>query len=127
MTQPSPQSGGIQTRAGDSLLVERARDFLAGGPADATTLVRRVCQLPGIRREMAERVALELLAPHREFHLAEDGRWSLRTGPVAGGEAGAPIRAVAPAAPTPAVPSFDEWRASRAVADGADPSAPAAR
>lgn len=100
----------MQTRAPDSLLVERARDFLAGGPADATTLVRRVCQLPGLKREMAERIAIELLAPHREFLLAADGRWSLQAAP-APREAGAPVRVAAP----PPVPSFDEWRAARAV------------
>ena len=70
----------------------------------------RVCQLPGLKREMAERIAIELLAPHREFVLAADGRWSLHAAP-APREAGAPVRMPAP----PPVPSFDEWRAARAV------------
>jgi DNA polymerase-3 subunit epsilon len=116
--RPDP-IGGVQTRAPDSLLVERARDFLAGGPADATTLVTRVCQLPGLRREMAERIALELLSPHREFVLDAEGRWSLVRTP-APREVGAPVRA-APAV-VPAVPSFDEWRAARAAQQGAEPA-----
>jgi DNA polymerase-3 subunit epsilon len=116
VTERSSQSGGVQGRATDSLLVERARDFLAGGPADSTTLVRRVCQLPGLRPEMATRIALELLGPYREFHLDADGRWSLDTAPAAGGEAGAPVRAAPSSAAVPAVPSFEEWRAARAQA-----------
>jgi DNA polymerase-3 subunit epsilon len=118
--RPDP-IGGVQTRAPDSLLVERARDFLAGGPADATTLVARVCQLPGLRREMAERIAIELLAPHREFVLDAEGRWALAPTP-AYREVGAPVRGATTV--VPAVPSFDEWRAARA-AQGADvPTAP---
>ncbi|GLC27429.1 3'-5' exonuclease [Roseisolibacter agri] len=133
MTDRSDPRGGVQTRAPDNLLVERARDFLAGGPADAATLVGRVCQLPGLKREMAERIALELLAPHREFALSADGRWSLQAVP-APREAGAPVRVAAP----PPVPSFDEWRAARAAgatgaqetgagANGDAPAAPARR
>lgn len=120
MTDRSDPNGGVRTRPSDSLLVERARDFLAGGPTDATTLVSRVCQLPALRREMAERIALELLAPHREFVLGEDGRWSLAD-VRAPREAGAPIRPLA--APT-TVPSFDEWRAARAADSPAAAPAP---
>ncbi|MGZ8411162.1 MAG: 3'-5' exonuclease [Gemmatirosa sp.] len=121
MTERPDPIGGVQTRAPDSLLVERARDFLAGGPSDATTLVTRVCQLPGLKREMADRIALELLAPHREFVLDGEGRWSLA--PVAQRrEAGAPIRAAT--AVVPAVPSFDEWRAARATRQSDEPTAP---
>ena len=133
MTDRSDPRGGVQTRAPDSLLVERARDFLAGGPADAATLVGRVCQLPGLKREMAERIALELLAPHHEFALSADGRWSLQA-VAAPREAGAPVRVATP----PPVPSFDEWRAARAAgvngagangadANGATPAVPARR
>jgi DNA polymerase-3 subunit epsilon len=68
-----------------------------------------------VPRETAERIALELLAPHREFHLAADGRWSLAPAGPAPREVGAPIRVPAP----PPVPSFDEWRAARdAVSQG---------
>ena len=38
---------GIQILPADTLLAERARDFLAAGPADAVTLVRQICQQPG--------------------------------------------------------------------------------
>jgi DNA polymerase-3 subunit epsilon len=118
VTEPAPQIGGVQPRAPDTLLVERARDFLAGGPIDAATLVRRVCQLPGVRPDMAARIALELLAPHREFVLLADGRWSLDTHPRAGGEVGAPVRAARPAAGPAPAPTFDEWRAARAATNG---------
>ena len=116
MTDRLPSSAGVQTRAPDSLLVDRARDFLAAGPADATTLVRRVCQIPTLPRDTAERIALELLAPHREFHLAPDGRWSLAPIRPTPREVGAPIRVASP----PPVPSFDEWRAARSAAASSD-------
>jgi DNA polymerase-3 subunit epsilon len=114
-------TAGIQTRAPDSLLVERARDFLAAGPADATTRIQRVCQLPGLRREAAERIAVELLAPYREFHLAADGRWSLAALAPAPREVGAPVRVPSP----PPVPSFDEWRQARAAAQPSEEPPPA--
>ena len=142
MTEPSspprPPTGGVDLRPTDTLLVARARDFLAGGPADAVTLVRRVCQLPAVPVAMAERIALALLAPHREFAFADD-RWQI-AGPGAerrGGEVGG-ARAAAPrAAPPRAVPSFDDWLRAReadraagapgegagVLASSADPSA----
>src|SRR5215207_10721463 len=46
--------GGLSTRAADTLLTERAADYLAGGPAPARDLVARVCQLPGVPDVVAE-------------------------------------------------------------------------
>lgn len=106
--RPSASPAGISARPADTLLVERARDFLAGGPADAVTLVRRVCQLPALPPQMAGRIAAELLAPYAEFACDADGRWRLRAREAAGREVGAPPSAVAPA-----VPSWDEWRRAR--------------
>ena len=41
-------AGGVVARQGDTLLVERARDLLRGGPASSGELVARVCQLPTV-------------------------------------------------------------------------------
>lgn len=69
--------GGIGTREPDSLLVSRARDFLAAGPADSRLLVATVCQLPGVPGPVAEHLARTLLGSRPEFVRIEDGRWSL--------------------------------------------------
>ncbi|HZF66489.1 MAG TPA: exonuclease domain-containing protein [Gemmatirosa sp.] len=105
----------MSMRPADTLLVARARDFLAGGPADAGTLVARVCQLPGVGPAMASRIADELLGAHREFVREADGRWALAgDSRIRGREVGGPRGAA------PSVPSFDEWRAARAAAGGTD-------
>ena len=111
---------GVALRPADSLLVERARDFLAGGPTDAATLVRRVCQLPNVSGAMAERIAAELLGAHPEFAQLTDGRWELAPTP-APREAGAPGRVASPAADAPPVLGFDAWLAAREAARGAGP------
>lgn len=85
MSARQPRTGaGLGPRHGviaaepDTLLVERARDFLAAGPADAATLVASVCQLPGAPAPVAEHLARTLLGAHPEFDLGSDGRWRLR-------------------------------------------------
>jgi DNA polymerase-3 subunit epsilon len=117
----------MASRPADTLLVERARDFLVGGPADSATLVRRVCQLPGVGGAMAERIADELLAPYPEFVRLSDGRWQLGAGRPSA-EVGAPggHRAAPPRADTPA-PSFDDWMRAREAARAGDTGEPAAR
>lgn len=110
MTEPVRRpAAGVTARPADTLLVERARDFLAGGPADAESLVARVCQLPGVRGAMADRIVEELLGGRDEFARGADGRWT-HVG------AAAPHREVG-RAPTLGVPvrypSFEEWRAAR--------------
>lgn len=60
-----------------SLLVDRARDFLSSGPVDATLLVERVCQIPGVPRLVAEHMAETLFGSRPEFARDADGRWAL--------------------------------------------------
>lgn len=70
-------SGGIALGERDTLLTGRARDLLAGGPADAATLVARVCQLPGVPAAVAEHLARTLLGGCPEFIRLPDARWAL--------------------------------------------------
>src|SRR5207245_8738367 len=69
---PGIEMTGLTLAAADTLLTDRAADFLAAGPADAQALISHVCQLPGAPRMVAE---------HRseERRVGEDGRW--RGGP----------------------------------------------
>ena len=136
-------SHGLSLRPVDTLLIERALDFLAGGAADARTLVSHVCQLPAVTAMIAERTADALLVGHPGFARCADGRWRLSAHPepaapvaTAGGnsdsttvaesaagprESDAPrVQAVAlEPAPAPKVerviPSFDEWLAARSA------------
>ena len=82
-------SSGIVVRPAERLLVERARDFLAAGPAEAVELVAHVCQLPRPPRTVAEHMAGALLGEFPEFALGDDGRWRLireTAAPASGGE-----------------------------------------
>jgi DNA polymerase III subunit epsilon len=74
----------------DTLLADRAADFLAAGPADAQTLISYVCQIPGAPRTVAEHMATALFAGHTRFARCTDGRWELATAPR-------PVSRVAPA------------------------------
>jgi len=112
---------GVTSRPVDTLLVERARDFLAGGPASPSELVARVCEIPGLPAPLAERVALELLGQYDEFRQLPDGRWTLAARDVVPREAGGR------SAPLRASPSFDEWRAARVDARVPAPAATAER
>lgn len=116
---------GIRSRPADTLLSDRARDFLAAAPADAAMLVRHVCQLPGARGEAAERIADTLLGGRPEFWRDGYGRWCL-TGVVYPASATATVVTTAatlattsaatalPVAPAQLrLPTFDEWRAAR--------------
>jgi DNA polymerase-3 subunit epsilon len=67
----------------DSLLTERAADFLAAGPADAQALISHVCQLPGAPAMVAEHMATALFAGHTRFARDAHGRWMLRDGAAA--------------------------------------------
>ena len=109
---------GLQVRPADTLLAERARDFLAGGPADAATLVHHVCQQPGTPEPIAERVVAAMFEGRDEFERGVDGRWRLagqreESRPVA--VVSEPAPAIAPVPTTPRIPTFDEWRAQRAA------------
>jgi DNA polymerase-3 subunit epsilon len=117
--RPAARPGGTVARPADTLLVDRARDFLGAGPATASEIVARVCQLPGVGEALAERVAAELLGAHTAFARTDDGRWTLAAPAPAHREAGAPVAAPAAAPAPPRVPTFDEWQAARAARGGA--------
>ena len=71
---------GLTLGNADTLLTERAVDFLAAGPADAQTLISHVCQLPGAPAMVAEHMATALFAGHTRFVRDGAGRWMLRDG-----------------------------------------------
>jgi len=69
---------GLTLGNADTLLTERAADFLATGPADAQALISHVCQLPGAPAMVAEHMATALFAGHTRFTRDAIGRWMLR-------------------------------------------------
>ena len=69
----------MRVRPPDSLLLDRARDFLAGGPSDSASLVERVFQLPGAPGPVADHLARTLLGTDPTFARDERGRWCLAT------------------------------------------------
>jgi DNA polymerase-3 subunit epsilon len=70
-------SAGIETRAGQSLLVERAADYLKAGPASSRDLVASVCQLSSLPPAIADHMAVTLLRDHPRFVRTADGGWRL--------------------------------------------------
>ncbi len=68
---------GVGTRAEQTLLVERAADYLKGGPASARHLVASVCQLSTLPDAVAEHMALTLFRDHPRFVRTADGAWRL--------------------------------------------------
>ena len=115
---------GVSARPADTLLVERARDLLRGGPATSAELVSRVCQLPSVAPAIADRLAAEMLGGYPEFVRGGDGRWTC-AGATGSATGSATASATAAGATGGATPTFDEWRAARA-ASGA-PTRPASR
>ena len=86
MDEPS----GISTKAESTLLIDRAADYLRGGPASSQALVAGVCQLSAVPSLIAEHLAVTLLRDHPRFMRTADGGWRL-------GEPAAPAwRAYAP-------------------------------
>jgi DNA polymerase III subunit epsilon len=71
-------TSNIALGSAETILTERAADFLAAGPADPQTLISHVCQLPGAPRGVAEHMATALFAGHQRFVRDGDGRWWLR-------------------------------------------------
>jgi DNA polymerase-3 subunit epsilon len=69
---------GVVSRPADALLVLRARDYLAAGPATAQQLIAAVCQLPGVPSPIAEHMAAALLAEVPAIGRDESGMWQLR-------------------------------------------------
>src|SRR2546430_4073752 len=68
---------GITARAKETLLVERAADFLRAGPADSRSLIASVCQLSALPALVADHMAATLLRDHPRFARTPDGSWRL--------------------------------------------------
>jgi DNA polymerase-3 subunit epsilon len=68
---------GIAARPAETLLVERAADYLRSGPADSRSLVASVCQLSALPAVVAEHMAVTLLRDHPRFARTADGSWRL--------------------------------------------------
>jgi DNA polymerase-3 subunit epsilon len=68
---------GITARPGETLLVERAADYLRSGPADSRSLIASVCQLSALPTRVAEHMAVTLLRDHPRFARTPDGGWRL--------------------------------------------------
>src|SRR5918999_3615713 len=66
---------GLVSRPGDALLVSRARDYLAAGPATAQQLIAAVCQLPSVPPAVAEHMAATLLSDVTAIHRDAEGLW----------------------------------------------------
>ncbi len=75
---------GLTLGVADTLLTDRAADFLSAGPADPQSLISHVCQLPGAPRHVAEHMAAALFSGHQRFARDTDGRWRLREAAPAG-------------------------------------------
>jgi DNA polymerase III subunit epsilon len=71
-------TSGLSLGSAETLLTERAADYLASGPADPQALISHVCQLPGAPAGVAEHMAAALFAGHQRFARDPDGRWRLR-------------------------------------------------
>ena len=74
----SSAAPGLTLGVADTLLTDRAADFLAAGPADPQSLISHVCQLPGAPLNVAEHMAAALFSGHHKFARDTDGRWRLR-------------------------------------------------
>ena len=74
----SGTQGGIRVLPGDTLIIERARDYLAGGPAGAEELVSRVFGIGNASPATAELLVGQRLGAHHEFVRDDAGRWWLR-------------------------------------------------
>jgi DNA polymerase-3 subunit epsilon len=68
---------GLVSRPNDALLVSRARDYLAAGPATAQQLIAAVCQLPGVPAHIAEHLTTTLLADVPTIRRNESGLWGV--------------------------------------------------
>ena len=69
---------GLSLGNADTLLTQRAADYLAAGPADPQALITHVCQINGTTRSVAEHMAAALFAGHQRFTRDDAGRWALR-------------------------------------------------
>jgi DNA polymerase-3 subunit epsilon len=70
-------TSGISTRPEQTLLADRAADYLRAGPADSRALIASVCQLSALPAAVAEHMAISLLGGHPRFARTVDGAWRL--------------------------------------------------
>ena len=68
---------GVSTRPEQTLLAERAADYLKAGPADSRALIGSICQLSALPMAVAEHMAISLLGEHPRFARTADGAWRL--------------------------------------------------
>jgi DNA polymerase-3 subunit epsilon len=68
---------GVSTRPEQTLLAERAADFLKAGPANSVSLIASVCQLSAVPAVVAEHMAVTLLRDQPRFARTPDGSWRL--------------------------------------------------
>jgi DNA polymerase III epsilon subunit family exonuclease len=61
----------------DTLLTNRAFDYLSSGAADVVDLIGHICNLPGAPRIVAEHMAQAMFSGRNEFVLDSDGKWRL--------------------------------------------------
>jgi DNA polymerase-3 subunit epsilon len=99
LVHASPEIGastfkGLVTRPEDALLVSRARDYLAAGPATAQQLIAAVCQLPGVPATIAEHMTATLLGEVPTIRRDPSGLWGLHTAAVPDKRASARLEAL---------------------------------
>lgn len=80
MTPPTPRPFGTVVSPRPTTLSARALRRLEGGPLDAVTLMRDVCQVERLQVDAAERMAQALLGSHPEFVRLPSGHWALAAG-----------------------------------------------
>jgi DNA polymerase-3 subunit epsilon len=85
----APTFTGLMSRPTDPLLVSRARDCLAAGPATAQQLIAAVCHLTGVPASIAEHMTATLLAETPTIRRDESGLWRLHAPAVADARASA--------------------------------------
>jgi DNA polymerase-3 subunit epsilon len=77
--ESAPPFTGLMPRPADALLISRAHDYLAAGPATAQQLIAAVCQMSGVPAAVAEHMTATLLANVPTMRRADSGLWSLHT------------------------------------------------
>jgi DNA polymerase-3 subunit epsilon len=75
----TPTFDGLVSKPEDALLISRARDYLAAGPATAQQLIAAVCQMPGVPATVAEHMTATLLAEVPTIRRDGSGLWRLHT------------------------------------------------
>jgi DNA polymerase-3 subunit epsilon len=74
-TESAPPLTGLVSRQSDALLVSRARDYLAAGPATAQQLIAAICRISGVPAQIAEHMTATLLADVPAIRRADSGLW----------------------------------------------------